>query len=419
MDTPNLQPVMNKNLLWYIKDVKLYNRPGVHAFSITIRVSKGAFIKFFAKVKFLVGRLSKYNPYYKMLYDTQFRNKIIPDKHIEGGDVFDKVYIEHGIATKLSYHDDIGHIKLIINPTLVLASNQPGFSQSTYNYMQIAHDYDTDWRKFSEILDNFFERWEIPECRHQESSVRRIDVCMDIDMANLDIYEYIHHLRMVPKKALIYKHDNFDPEEANKRLTIYNQKRAFSVYDKNYEQFKNHKVIYEGNIMRIKYHFLNPRSSAIVRNLNDVFHIHCTSAIELVELITALSPIIIPSTFDDVFPLGDFVKESYAAFYLLGNPERRVSQMKRIIKSNNQFRGIETYEDIERKCNELKDINLNRYYRTRRLQDAYNIAPLWLKEDVENTFTLPSLPHLIDYAMFKDEWSRNQIESLWNFRDYL
>lgn len=419
MDTPNLQLVMNKNLLEHIKDVKLYNRPGVHTFAISIRVSKGAFIKFFSKVKFLVGRLSKYNGYYKILHDTQFGNKIIPNKYVKGGEIFSKVNIEHGIGTELSYHDDIGHIKLIINPTLVVASNQPGFSQSTYNYMQITHDYDIDWKLFSEILDDFFEKWEIPECRHQESSLRRIDVCMDIDMANLDISKYIYHLRMVPKNTLLYKDFKFDSEEASKHLMVYNQHRAFSVYDKVYEQFDNHRVIYDGNIMRLRYQFLNPKSSNLIKNLDDVFHIRCTSFVKIVEMVTALAPIIIRSNFDDTFPSGDFVKESYGLFYLLGNPERRVSQMKRIIKSNNQFRGIETYEDIERKCNELKDINLNRYYRTRYLQDSYNIAPLWLKEDVENTFTLPSLPHLIDYVMFKDEWSRNQIESLWNFRDYL
>lgn len=419
MDTPNLQPVMNKNLLEHIKDVKLYNRPGIHTFAISIRVSKGAFIKFFSKVKFLVGRLSKYNGYYRILHDTQFGNKIIPNKYVKGGEIFSKVNIEHGIGTELSYHDDIGHIKLIINPTLVVASNQPGFSQSTYNYMQITHDYDIDWKLFSEILDDFFEKWEIPECRHQESSLRRIDVCMDIDMANLDISKYIYHLRMVPKNTLLYKDFKFDPEEASKHLMVYNQYRAFSVYDKVYEQFDNHRVIYDGNIMRLRYQFLNPKSSNLIKNLDDVFHIRCTSFVKIVEMVTALAPIIIRSNFDDTFPSGDFVKESYGLFYLLGNPERRVSQMKRIIKSNNQFRGIETYEDIERKCNELKDINLNRYYRTRRLQDAYNIAPLWLKEDVENTFTLPSLPHLIDYVISKDEWSRNQIESLWNFRDYL
>lgn len=418
MDTPNLQPVMNKNLLEYIKDVKLYNRPGVHTFAISIRVSKGAFIKFFAKVKFLVDRLSKYNGYYRILHDTQFGNKIIPNKYVKGGEIFSKVNIEHGIGTELSYHDDIGHIKLIINPTLVVASNQPGFSQSTYNYMQITHDYDIDWKLFSEILDDFFEKWEIPECRHQESSLRRIDVCMDIDMANLDISKYIYHLRMVPKNTLLYKDFKFDLE-ASRHLMVYNQHRAFSVYDKVYEQFDNHRVIYDGNIMRLRYQFLNPKSSNLIKNLDDVFHIRCTSFVKIVEMVTALAPIIIRSNFDDVFPSGDFVKESYGLFYLLGNPERRVSQMKRIIKSNNQFRGIETYEDIERKCNELKDINLNRYYRTRYLQDAYNIAPLWLKEDVENTFTLPSLPHLIDYVISKDEWSRNQIESLWNFRDYL
>lgn len=419
MDTPNLQPVMNKNLLEYIKDVKLYNRPGVHTFAISIRVSKGAFIKFFAKVKFLVDRLSKYNGYYRILHDTQFGNKIIPNKYVKGGEIFSKVNIEHGIGTELSYHDDIGHIKLIINPTLVVASNQPGFSQSTYNYMQITHDYDIDWKLFSEILNDFFEKWEIPECRHQESSLRRIDVCMDIDMANLDISKYIYHLRMVPKNTLLYKDFKFDLEEASRHLMVYNQHRAFSVYDKVYEQFDNHKAIYDGNIMRLRYRFLNPKSSNLIKNLDDVFHIRCTSFVKIVEMVTALAPIIIRSNFDDTFPSGDFVKESYGLFYLLGNPERRVSQMKRIIKSNNQFQGIETYEDIERKCNELKDINLNRYYRTRYLQDAYNIAPLWLKEDVENTFTLPSLPHLIDYVISKDEWSRNQIESLWNFRDYL
>lgn len=419
MDTPNLQPVMNKNLLEYIKDVKLYNRPGVHTFAISIRVSKGAFIKFFAKVKFLVDRLSKYNGYYRILHDTQFGNKIIPNKYVKGGEIFSKVNIEHGIGTELSYHDDIGHIKLIINPTLVVASNQPGFSQSTYNYMQITHDYDIDWKLFSEILDDFFEKWEIPECRHQESSLRRIDVCMDIDMANLDISKYIYHLRMVPKNTLLYKDFKFDLEEASRHLMVYNQHRAFSVYDKIYEQFDNHRVIYDGNIMRLRYQFLNPKSSNLIKNLDDVFHIRCTSFVKIVEMVTALAPIIIRSNFDDAFPSGDFVKESYGLFYLLGNPERRVSQMKRIIKSNNQFRGIETYEDIERKCNELKDINLNRYYRTRYLQDAYNIAPLWLKEDVENTFTMPSLPHLIDYVISKDEWTSNQIESLWNFRDYM
>lgn len=414
MDMPNLQPVMNKNLLEHIKDVKLYNRPGVHTFAISIRVSKGAFIKFFAKVKFLVGRLSKYNGYYKILHDTQFGNKIIPNKYVKGGEIFSKVNIEHGIGTELSYHDDIGHIKLIINPTLVVASNQPGFSQSTYNYMRITHDYDIDWKIFSEILDDFFEKWEIPECRHQESSLRRIDVCMDIDMANLDISKYIYHLRMVPKNTLLYKDFKFDLEEASRHLMVYNQHRAFSVYDKVYEQFDNHNVIYDGNIMRLRYQFLNPKSSNLIKNLDDVFHIRCTSFVKIVEMVAALAPIIIRSNFDDTFPSGDFVKESYGLFYLLGNPERRVSQMKRIINSNNQFRGIETYEDIERKCNELKDINLNRYYRTRRLQDAYNIAPLWLKEDVENTFTLPSLPHLIDYVISKDEWTSNQIENLWN-----
>ena len=285
--------------------------------------------------------------------------------------------------------------------------------------MQIAHDYDTDWKLFSEILDDFFERWGIPECRHQESSLRRIDVCMDIDMANLDIEKYIYHLRMVPKNALLYKDFKFDSEEASKHLMIYNRNRAFSVYDKIYEQFENHKVIYDGNIMRLRYQFLNPKSSNLIQNLDDVFHIHCTSFVKIVEMVTALAPIIIRSNFDDVFPSGDFVKESYGLFYLLGNPERRVSQMKRIIRSNNQLRGIETYEDIEHKCIEMRDENFNRYYRTHYMQNTYNIAPLWLNEDVEHTFSLPSLPHLIDYVMSKDEWSRNQIESLRNFRDYL
>ena len=419
MDTPNLQPVMNKNLLEYIKNVKLYNRPGVHTFAITVRVSKGAFIKFFAKVKFLVGQLSKYNGYYKILHDTQFGNKMIPNKYVKGGEIFNRVYIEHGIGSELSYHDDLGFIKLIINPTLVVASKQPGFSQSTYNYMQIAHDYDTNWRLFSEILDDFFERWGIPECRHQESSIKRIDVCMDIDMANLDIEKYIYHLRMVPKNALVFKDVNFDPEEARKHLTIYNRNRAFSIYDKICEQFENHKVIYDGNIMRLKYHFLNPRSSDLVKNLNDVFHIRCVSFVDLVELVTALAPIIIRSTFDDVFPSGDFVKESYSVYHLLRNPERRKSQIEKIIRSNNQFRGIDTYEDIERKCKEMISKSNMKYYKMRRMKEAYNIAPLWLNEDEERNFVIPSLPHLIDYVASKDKWTSNRIESLWNFPDFL
>lgn len=420
MDMPNLKITMIGELLERIRDVKLYNRPGVHAFSITIRVSKGTFIKFFARVKFLVERLSKSNPYYKILHDTQFGNKFIPNKYIRGGEIFSRVYIEHGIGTELSYHDDIGHIKLIINPTLVLASNQPGFSQSTYNYMKIAHDYDTDWTKLSEILDKFFEKWEIPECRHQESTFYRIDTCMDIDMADLDISKYIHYFRLVPKNALVYKDIHFEPDEASKHLMICNDRRAFSVYDKVYEQFENHNVIYQGNIMRLKYHILNPRSNDIINNLHNVFHINCRSVIDIMDALTTLSPVILPGAFDSVFPSGDFIQRDYALHYLMDAPDYKTAHINKIIKGNDAMIGSETYEEVERRCKEVSRDQSNTYYRLRHTREICNIAPLWIDEDEDiSNSMIASLPHLIGYVISKDEWTYNRIKSLWNMCKYL
>lgn len=416
MDMPNLKFSMSEELLEFIENVKLYNRPGLHTFSITIRVTKGTFIKFFAKVKFLVERLSISSDYYAWLFDTQFRNRMIPDISVRGGQIFGKVHIEYGIGTEMSYHDDQCFIRLIINPTLLLESKKPNFDPSKYNYMRIAHSSDIDYDDLSEELTRFFKKWEIPEFMHRHVTFNRADICMDIDMADLDIAKYIYYLRLVPKNNLSFRDKRFEPDEYARHLLLYNSSpRAFSVYDKIYEEFENYNAVIDGNIMRIKFHLKSPASTNLMKDLNEMMATHCTSIIDMVSMLNLLAPILLPGAFDSLFPSGDFIKRGFAIRYLKLTEDCSLKAARKIILDNDHTRRIVTYKGIVDKCKEIKYSNRAEYHRIQALKERFNVAPYWLKPSEEGKYViLPSLPHLIGYTISKDEQAQSEIKMLWN-----
>lgn len=421
MDTPNLKFTMSEELLEFIRDVKLYNRPGIHTFSDTIKVSKGTFINFFAKVKFLVERLSNSSAYYANLYDTQYRIMKIPDMSVRGGRMFGRVYIEHGIGTELSFHNDECFIRLIMNPTLMLESRKPGFSASTYNYMRIAHSDDTDYDELSEVIENFFRKWEIPEFMHKYVTFNRADICMDIDMADFDIAKYIYYLRLVPKNNLSFRDMKFDdPDEYARHLLLYNSsQRAFSVYDKIYEEFENYNAVIDGNIMRIKFHLKSPHSTNLMKELNGMMATHCTSIIDMVSMLNLLAPIILPGAFDSLFPSGDFIKRQFAIRYLKLTEDCSPEAVRKIILDNDRTKRLVTYKGVVDKCKEIKSSNCVAYRRTQALKEKFNVAPYWLRPSEEGKYViLPSLPHLIGYTISKDEKAQNEIKNLWNICKY-
>ena len=96
---------------------------------------------------------------------------------------FPPVHIRYGITIILYFIGDIGGIKLVIDPALLVASHQKGFNPSLYDYTSIAKRDKEFWFEMYQYISQFCVSWHI--CGNafdplEKWSVTRVDLTANI-----------------------------------------------------------------------------------------------------------------------------------------------------------------------------------------------------------------------------------------------
>ena len=350
---------------------ELHNKIGIHTFEIYVRMSKESFALIFRHLQMYVQNRIE-DPYFRNLYMKFFMYVNLYSDHLTWGTTY--IDVEPGVSIKLGLHDDFGHVHMIFNPALIVASRDKDFDSTTYDYTQITpHD---------------FKRWN----RFQELCVKIL----------LDIPVLLDYLKLVAKRNGYGVYKFYYKNHDRHHLLVHTKKQKLSIYDKCEEQHVKFGRNYGKNILRIEAQFegsriydeflkfADIRVNAIHKGLNIV---------DIVEEVARWSPLVIYDVIDMVFPDGDFLTRQ-DGIRILENSGIRESTLKRCVEFVDSFSRITTYDGIVNKIDQFKKNNSDSVYRrTMQIFSKNGIAPYWLKVN-SRYIALPGLKSVYTSAIF-------------------
>ena len=378
---------------------ELHNKIGIHTFEIYVRMSKESFALIFRHLQMYVQNRIE-DPYFRNLYMKFFMYVNLYSDHLTWGTTY--IDVEPGVSIKLGLHDDFGHVHMIFNPALIVASRDKDFDSTTYDYTQITpHDFKR-WNRFRELCVRILQRWHIPNCKMDKIKITRIDCCVNIEMGDVDIPVLLDYLRLVAKRNGYDVYKFYYKNHDRHHLLVHTKKQKLSIYDKCEEQHVKFGRNYGKNILRIEAQFegsriydefikfADIRVNAIHKGLNIV---------DIVEEVARWSPLVIYDVIDMVFPDGDFLTRQ-DGIRILENSGIRESTLKRCVEFVDSFSRITTYDGIVNKIDQFKKNNSDSVYRrTMQIFSKNGIAPYWLKVN-SRYIALPGLKSVYTSAIF-------------------
>ena len=227
---------------------------------------------------------------------------------------FPPIHIKHGITIVLYFIGDIGGIKLIIDPALLVASHQKGFDLSLYDYTSIAKRDKEFWFEVYQYISQFCVSWHI--CGNafdplEKWSVTRIDLTANI---MVDSHYSIKSLLYYYRRTL--KHRNYATREFkysgqnDQTAECRNRSQIFTAYNKTYEQSKRYGKSYDYNIMRLEIKILPRKLFYMKKKIikSNGYYGKC-HLFTLLEEFSKEAPFIMYSAICSIFVDGDFYSE--------------------------------------------------------------------------------------------------------------
>lgn len=299
---------------------------------------------------------------------------------------FPPVHMTYGITIILYFIGDIGGIKLVIDPALLVASHQKDFDPSLYDYTSIAKRDKGFWFEMCQYLLQFCISWHI--CGNafdplEKWNVTRVDITANIIV---DSHYSIKAMLYYYRKTL--KHRNYATREFkysgqnDQTAECRNRSQIFTVYNKSYEQLKRYGRSCAYSIMRLEFKIL-PRKmyfmkKKIIKSHGSFNKCHLFT---LLEEFSKEAPFIMYSAIDNIFVDGDFYSEKsfMKKINKLNSHDKIKEEMINIVKMLSSFssdKNIKRIISIYSESHNSRSI----YYRLNTLQEN-RILPILIDEN--------------------------------------
>lgn len=378
------------------KSYKLIRKISIHTYELTKRMSMIDFCELYGRVRSFVMKRSESSELYRKKlqyfpFDVHEKYRETESKKTKNRKrfrsktkfrFFPTINVAYGIRLFMYYFDDIGTVKLIIDPTLVVASHRENFNPLTYDYTQIAERDPNFWVEVTAYVNIFIGHWDIAPHSDSPWILTRIDVTANIEIeSNIRIPQLIYYLKRTIKRSsyhnINYRYKNQDSHI----MECGNKSQRFIVYDKTYEQFVRYGRKFSDKILRFEYKMLPKRIYALKRKLrqeNIVLDYRNTPGI--LNAVSYLAPFIIYDAICNIFNKGDFYSES-AALKVFKKDKSRSETKEEMLAFMRKISSFISYTNISKFIKLQQEIyGYSVIYRKLKYLQDRNISPILLED---------------------------------------
>lgn len=421
---------------YFIDDeIELIDWISIHTFEITKRVSMIEFHETYDRLRAYIHARSKKSVKFKKLkssfpFDPKDRS-IITNSNSNSKShkrfrsktefrFFPTVNVCYGIRMFLYYFNNIGTIRLIVDPSLLIASCKSNFNPDEYDYTKLAKRDKDFWAKLNELLIRFMISWDIS--RYGDHWIlTRADVT-----ANIRIGKYISIPKLIRyyKRSLKrygYKNVKFHSFDMNNHIfECKNLSQNFTIYDKTHEQYIHYNRTSPYKILRMEYKIRTKRLYGIKKQLHQYGLIPRNPVyFHILHGISLIAPVIMYNAIQNIFKSGDFY--SRKAFHkLLKRDKTCGDSIKREVTFFMESISTESsYDDIVEFISKYKDdYGYYKLYRNMRYLRMKKVSPIILEDlDAKRSSKLPGVQSLFLAAIINGykSGSSNELEYIQSF----
>ena len=422
---------------YFIDDeIELIDWISIHTFEITKRVSMiefhetygrlRAYIYARAKKSIKFGKLKSsfpFDPKYQS-FTTNSNSKSNSKSHKRYRSktifrFFPTVNVCYGIRMFLYYFDNIGTIKLIVDPSLLIASCKSDFNPDKYDYTKLDKRDKDFWGKLNELLRRFMISWDIT--RYGDHWIlTRVDVT-----ANIRIGKYISIPKLIRyyKRSLKrygYKNVKFHSFDMNNHIfECKNLSQNFTIYDKTHEQYIHYNRTYQHKVLRMEYKIRSKRLYGMKRQLHRYGLTPSNPRyFNILYAISLIAPIIMYNAIRNIFKSGDFYSRK-ALHKLLKRDKTCGDSIKREVTFFMESLSAESsYDDIVDFISKYKDdYGYYKLYRNLRYLKTKKISPIILEDlDAKRSSKLPGVQSLFLSAIINGHktGSSDEFDYIWS-----
>lgn len=399
-----------------IAGFKLIGHITIHTFEMTRRIDMFGFRDFYYKLRqYLISRQYD-SPYFaKKLksfprdvmaqyksYSNDTKKNSMPKRYRLKNKTlrvkfFPTVSVGYGISFMPYYINEIGTIKIIVDPALLIASKKKGFDPNTYNYISISERDKIFWNEVQSYVTKILSSWCILGLgldKFTRWGITRVDFTSNIMVdSHYNIKTLLYYYRRTIKRRNYMNNSYIIPGQNEQSAECKNASQIFTIYNKTYEQSVRYGRYLGYNIMRFECKFLSKKIRLIEKKLiqdgklRDDFNLSM-----LLTILSQEAPFIMYTEIDNVFADGDYYsrkafKKKLKKMNSHEDTKKEMIEIAEKISSFTSYNRIKKFLILYSNSHHSNGI----YYRINMLQ-SNGISPILLDEDHTHRFNmLPSV----------------------------
>ena len=392
---------------------ELIDKVSIHTFECHVKTSMINFIEIYGCLrKYIIDRYNRSGKFANKLkyfpenvYDVAKTKITLKKKNGETVKCrmrrkvafFPPINIDYGIRLFLHFYDNVGTIKLIVDPALLVASRQDGFNAKTYDYIQLAKRDDRFWLDMTKILNRVIYNWNIDKCLsiNNRLQLSRVDITANIKISkNIQIPQLIRYYKRSLKRTS-YRNVEFKYSGQDLHtMECMNLSQRFAIYDKSYEQYVKYGRSCPYKTMRMEYKIYPRRLYTFKRQMEREHVIYPHSPYHVIlRGFEELAPFIMYQAIDRIFKDGDFYSRKAFEKLIAKETGRRKTSYEDIMSFMEQVSRFSSYENITKFMALYKQSHsansLN--YKLRFLKEKNVSAILMSDNDTKRFSKLPSI----------------------------
>lgn len=398
-----------------IAGFKLVGKITIHTFEMTRRIDMFGFRDFYYKLRqYLISRQYD-SPYFAKKLKSFPRDVMAQCKSYSSNQknssskryrlknktfkvkFFPTVSVGYGISFMPYYINEIGTIKIIVDPALLIASKKKGFDHNTYNYISISERDKIFWNEVQSYVTKILSSWCILGLgldKFTRWRVTRVDFTANIMVdSHYNIKTLLYYYRRTIKRRNYMNNSYIIPGQDEQSAECKNASEIFTIYNKTYEQSVRYGRYLGYNIMRFECKFLSKKIRLIEKRLmqdgklQDDFNLT-----KLLTILSQESPFIMYNEINNVFADGNYYsrkafKKKLKKMNSHEDTKKEMIEIAEKISSFTSYNRIKEFLILYSKSHHSNGI----YYRINMLQ-SNGISPILLDEDHTHRFNmLPSV----------------------------
>ena len=393
-----------------VNGFNLYGNATLHTYELTRHIPLFDFYPLYGKIRSLIRNRADTDSKFKKLlksfpYDFSYhydynkkrsftrsrRSKRYRSKDNIRRIYFPAVPIDYGIKLKLSVIGDIGVIKSIIDPTILVASHKDNFNPMTYDYMSLAKRDDEYWKEVCHHMYDIFKSWHITGNMLDPLNkwrLTRVDLtCNIIVDRNYSIKNLLYYYRRTLKRCGYSVRSFSHPGQDAQTAECWNKSQRFVAYNKSYEQQSKYGRNYPYRVMRFEVQILARKMPYIRKLLWKEFGIRSSAPLNFVlSSISKLSPFIIYKSIDTIFVDGDYytekaMKKRIKKLHCQRDTKDEIMSIAREISKYRSYSAIRDFISLYKEAHGANIFN----YRLNLLREI-KVSPIILEENHSYTF---------------------------------